>query len=362
MIKEFRLVAGGVAVTVDSRSEVFTWRWLRDHGEDSGSLDAETLQRKVDTFSIPDALGGTVELRGDRTALEITWDDGWPVTMCSGRLFEKVLGVQQAADPQPWSSPDEMAGLPTLPFGQVVGDDDALMQWLDHVSIQGFGLVSDMTPTPEAAQQLAGRIAAPRSTVFGGIWRLAAEMDEHQDSAYSTTFLEPHTDSTYFTDAPGLQLFCCEERTGTGGESILVDGLAIAETLRTVSPAAFEVLTSVTVPGRYVEPGVHYVATRPPIRLDGSGRFEQVSFNNYDRAPFWLPEPEMTSFYDAYGELHRLINDRDRWFAVRLDPGDALLFDNWRVLHGRNAYTGRRIFHGCYHNRDDYLSRLGTLR
>ena len=28
-------------------------RWLRDHGDDPASLDPDTKQRKVDTFSIP---------------------------------------------------------------------------------------------------------------------------------------------------------------------------------------------------------------------------------------------------------------------------------------------------------------------
>ena len=73
-----------------------------------------------------------------------------------------------------------------------------------------------------------------------------------------------------------------------------------------------------------------------------------MSFNNYDRAPFWLPEPQMSAFYEAYAALHELIIDESRWLEIRLEPGDALIFDNWRVLHGRRAYTGRRVFHGCY--------------
>ena len=186
-------------------------------------------------------------------------------------------------------------------------------------------------------------------------------MTEHQDSAYSTTFLEPHTDATYMVDAPGSQLFCCVRRTGTGGESILVDGLAMATSLRAEVPEVFETLTNVAVTGRYVEPGVDLRATRPPIRLDGRGRFEQLSYNNYDRAPFWLPEPEMSAFYDAYGTLHRHVVDQDRWFEVRLNAGDALIFDNWRVLHGRQGYTGDRTFFGCYHDREELDSRRRVL-
>ena len=45
----------------------------------------------------------------------------------------------------------------------------------------------------------------------------------------------------------------------------------------------------------------------------------------------------------------------------KLEPGDLLTFDNWRVLHGRQAYqpsTGMRHLQGCYVDRDEVLSRL----
>ncbi len=38
-----------------------------------------------------------------------------------------------------------------------------------------------------------------------------------------------------------------------------------------------------------------------------------------------------------------------------------MLFDNWRVLHGRLAYTGHRHLCGGYVNREDYLSRRRML-
>ena len=42
-------------------------------------------------------------------------------------------------------------------------------------------------------------------------------------------------------------------------------------------------------------------------------------------------------------------------------PGDAMLFDNWRVLHGRTAYTGHRHLCGAYVNREDFESRRHVL-
>ena len=112
------------------------------------------------------------------------------------------------------------------------------------------------------------------------------------------------------------------------------------------------------MPGRYVEPGVNLVAARPPIRLDANGALVQISFNNYDRAPFLLPAPEMRTFYDAYKAFHDVLDDTSRWLEVPLRAGMGLVFDNWRILHGRRAYTGTREFCGCYHNREDFESAL----
>jgi trimethyllysine dioxygenase len=38
-----------------------------------------------------------------------------------------------------------------------------------------------------------------------------------------------------------------------------------------------------------------------------------------------------------------------------------MLFDNWRVLHGRAAYTGHRHLCGAYVNREDFESRRRVL-
>jgi trimethyllysine dioxygenase len=141
----------------------------------------------------------------------------------------------------------------------------------------------------------------------------------------------------------------------------MVDAFAIARRIEADEPELFEVLCSVAVPGQYIGDGAHLMAARPVFRHDHTGRLVQVSFNNSDRAPFLLDEHDMLAFYDAIRVFEEHANDpRLQWRHV-LQPGEAMLFDNWRVLHGRAAYQGVRRMCGGYLNREDVESRLRQL-
>jgi trimethyllysine dioxygenase len=120
----------------------------------------------------------------------------------------------------------------------------------------------------------------------------------------------------------------------------------------------------VAIPGQYrdEERGVHLIARRPLFRLNAAGALIQVSYNNHDRAPFLLPPDRMRALYAALGTFARLCADPALNYRRRLLPGSVLLFDNWRVLHAREAYTGYRRLAGVYLNKEDVESRLRVLR
>ena len=82
----------------------------------------------------------------------------------------------------------------------------------------------------------------------------------------------------------------------------------------------------------------------------------QVSFNNYDRAPFRL-DPELTKiFYEAISLFDNLANSKQYQWRHILKPGELLIFNNWRVLHGRGSFNGKRKMKGCYINKEDFDS------
>lgn len=46
---------------------------------------------------------------------------------------------------------------------------------------------------------------------------------------------------------------------------------------------------------------------------------------------------------------------------VKLVPGTPVIFDNWRVLHGRDAFEGERRMCGGYIGMDDFLARCRAV-
>ena len=350
-------------------NKLFSWFWLKDHGVDEQSLDPKTMQRRVDTFGLSEHLQpDKVDFDHNNQEIQIFWNDA-TFTLIPSNLLLSVTGQTPSQEKllprQPkrlWDKDNNSFELPSICFDEVISSDKGLYKWLSNIHEYGFSLVVDVPPTKIATEHLAKSIGLVEQTIFGDMWMLSAQLDDHGDSAYTTQYLEPHTDSTYYHDAPGLQMFNCLEFDGKGGESVLVDGFAIAEKIKSQDPDAYRTLTEVIVPGQYLEPGVHLHAEREVFRLNSQGQLAQVSFNNYDRAPFLLPEDIMQQFYRAYKVFHDHVIDQDNWLKIPLRPGMTLIFDNWRALHGRMGYVGKRVFYGCYHNRAEFESKLRILQ
>jgi trimethyllysine dioxygenase len=339
--------------------------WLRDHCHAKESLHPDTLQRQVDTFAIPeDIVPAAIEIGDGGRTLRLVWQHDGSTSILPAAFLWRIARSNGRSTSPPrrlWDRAAMGNEFPTVSHADIMSSNEGLLRWLTMVEEYGFALASGVPPTLEATKELVTRIGYVRETIFGGMWDFTANL-AFKDTAYTSDAIGPHTDGTYSIDSPGYQLFHCLKFDGSGGDSTLVDGFKVADQIRQADPLAFQVLSTVKVPAHYLGDGVHLKAEHPVIGLDHNGDFLQVAYNNYDRAPFRLPTPRMNAFYRALKLFNRLINDPANEITMRLAPGTALLFDNWRTLHGRRSYQGFRRLCGAYLNKEDVDSRLRVLQ
>ena len=98
------------------------------------------------------------------------------------------------------------------------------------------------------------------------------------------------------------------------------------------------------------------------IKLDDDGQLKQVRFSpRLDFVPL-IDKDKLDLYYLARKKISELYNSNQYRIEFKLVPGDLLMMDNYRLLHGRTSYDaneGERFLQGCY---IDYDSTEGKLK
>jgi len=157
---------------------------------------------------------------------------------------------------------------------------------------------------------------------------------------YTSSNIPPHTDCTYFEEAPGLQIFHCISGSYSGGLTSLIDGFAVANRMSLQHADAYAVLCSVRLPFRYIGDGYHLSNRCHVFTLDDGGHCVQFRYNNCDRAPLdaatLATHPQAGAppvsgqvtyerVYDALQKLHRVLDEASMKVQFKLKPGKVAL-------------------------------------
>ncbi|GAA5883111.1 hypothetical protein JCM3774_002859 [Rhodotorula dairenensis] len=365
----------------------FSFLWLRDHCREERSYHPQTRQRLVDTTKIPSDYRPE-SVQAEREGLRVNWPESafesayssfypWSFLIEHAYNPSLVKGDQLPAvhDHKFYWDKTISADPPLVAYDQVMSTEQGVWEWLKRIDMYGFCLVSGIPGTPEATEALIRRIAFIRETHYGGFWDFTANL-EHGDLAYSEVRLEAHTDTTYFTDPCGLQLFhlLSPSTTHTGGHNLLVDGFRAAQVLKEQHPEHYDLLSTLPIPAHAsgsgsasMPSGVHMRPLRryPVFNHDESGQLVMVRWNGDDRGVVGGDAFEgetMDKWYDALRTWEAILRSDEAQLWSKMEVGTAVIFDNLRVLHGRSAFSGSRRLCGAYVNGDDYRSRFRGLQ
>ena len=253
--------------------------------------------------------------------------------------------------------------MPCADHGVVTASDDAHVQWLRLLRDSGVVVLRGTPREPLSVLALAGLIGPARATNFGEHFDVVSK-PEPNSNAYTALGLLCHTDLPNWERPPDYQLLHCLENDAEGGDSILVDGFRAAEELRRREPAAYRLLTRFPIDFRFQDDESDIRFRAPTIALDEAGAPTEVRFNFAVMDAIDAPAERMGPICRALRAFATVIRDPALECRYRLSPGELLIFDNRRVLHGRAAFdpsTGRRHLQGCYVDRDHLLSRIRVL-
>ncbi|WP_168232782.1 gamma-butyrobetaine dioxygenase [Pseudomonas veronii] len=351
----------------DGRVSPFHHQWLRDNCPCAQCVYSVTREQVLEIVDVDDDLSA-IGARIEHGVLSVEWrgghhsqyDPGW---LRAHAYDDESRAERRAAKPQPqlW---DSTFDLPVFDYSAVMEDPKTLLQWLLALRDLGLTQVRGAPTEPGSLALIAKRISFIRESNFGVLFNVQSKADA-DSNAYTAFNLPLHSDLPTRELQPGLQFLHCLVNDADGGESLFVDGFAIANALREEDPEAFRALCEIPVEFRNKDRHSDYRHLAPIIALDALGEVAEIRMANFLRGPFETSVAQMPLLYRAYRRFIAMTREARFRLVKRLNPGELWCFDNRRTLHARNAFdptSGARHFQGCYIDRDELLSRILVLQ
>lgn len=372
-----------IRVVVNDKEQTLPAIWLRLN--DPGGITANG-QRTFEIADIVNCEAATSILRhrsSDCGGLHIEWADGttshfshtWLAArtqpnaeqsqqhLWNGR-FDRFLPEVDGSDLLLQHSADVGKRPPRDDDDAAINDaiaSDARLRVCSFLARYGFALVRNVPLRGGMVKRMGNAIGHVRTTNYGDVFDVIDRGTQASNLADTTLRINAHLDNPYRDPYPGVQLLhCLQQAPGGDGATRLTDGFAAAEALRRADPAAFRLLASHHHPFEYRDASAQVLLrTRAPVlTLDHhTGAVERVCYNNRSAGclpPDSMCAAEMRSYYAAWAAFDALCNADAHTIRLTLQPGDLVIFDNARVMHGREQYAAGAARHlqGCYIDRD----------
>lgn len=351
-------------VTIDGDTQPVPALWLREQSRDPSQLDLVSDQRLFDPHRLPVDLAiedASVESTSDGVSVWVRFSDGHAERFDATDLAIAIDPDDGCPDPVAWRS--DLGGPPRHDWREL-HQPAALEAALHDFLAYGTIVVHDTPTTEGTVLEVAGAFGYVRETNFGKLFDVRS-VPKANDLAYSPVPLGPHTDNPYRVPTPGIQLLHCLVNETTGGLSTLVDAIAVTDQLRDEDPEGLDLLIDTVVRFHFRDDDTALDSHRPVVDVDHRRRVTGLHYSpRLDHLPLMSVE-RTQAYHRARHRLAELLNDPAFEIRFLLQPGEAMIFSNDRVLHGRTGFDpqeGRRHLQGCYIDHDAPRSRYRVLR
>ena len=334
--------------------------WLRERVNGDKFVDIKTKQRLFDPTQIQENIKIN-DINLSKDFLEVTFNDGASTKLSIQKLIEEFSNYNfiKLIKKVEWDS--SLINLNIFEFKENLSEKEEMYNALISFYKYGFVIFKNVPIKDNFLINFANSIGSVRRTNFGEFFNVKSKPNPN-DLAYTSLPLAPHTDNPYRNPVPCIQILHCIENNVQGGLSTLVDGFTVTEKLKKDFPKYYKILSEVKVRFQFVDQSVVLEDWAEMIRVDENGEFKQVRFSpRLDFVPL-LDLDKLELYYNARKKISELYNSDKYRIQFKLSPGDLLMMDNYRLLHGRTAYDlneGDRFLQGCY---IDYDSTDGKLK
>ena len=347
----------------DGHRSFFHYLWLRDCCYCDACGDSCSSKRFVTPLDVPldtVAENANIDAQGD---LEIEWHpDGHASRYAADWLrrhcYDDASRQRRFQSVRLWT-PEIAKRMPSFDYPDVAQDDSRRLEF--YRSLRDFGFVV-VREVPDGTEQAANLIGDLGESAYTRIFDLTPSSSVR---TMGNTFnaVPPHTDEAFRYSPPGINVLGCLHPANDGGESILVDGFQVAEMLRASDPQAFELLCRYGQSFNRVHPGSLDQRTRQPmIVLDDRDAVVGIRFHTRAAGPLDLPADVVRPFYAAHRSFCELTFDPANQLQFQLQAGEAVLFDNHRVMHARAPFSDpERHLQICNVDREVFHERLRLL-
>ncbi|KUJ76884.1 hypothetical protein AVO45_10345 [Ruegeria marisrubri] len=245
-------------------------------------------------------------------------------------------------------------------YTDVASDSDCHLAFLETLRDDGVLILKDVPASRERTEEIAGLVGRLHLTNYG-IFELESK-PKPEIAGDMAIALELHTDEPYRIEIPAITFFHVLKQSDAGGDSTMADGLWLAKRLEEKNPRAFEILKTVKARhNRTLKEGRAFDVQAPIFPTDSYGRVTGLRINDRGMAPVDCPVDLVEPFYDALRELLEMIYSGEGRVTVKLQEGEMMVFNNQRLLHGREGFDparSHRHVRSCHVDLDEFHSRL----